>query len=220
MKNQSKKKRRSFPVSVLIALLKSIRHWVRREISKQQVKILLKKKKNISLEIGSGRKKGSNGWVTLDLSTGCDIYWDLNEGLPFPDNSVRKLYSSHLFEHFTFQEAEMLFDECLRVLVRGGDLSICVPNAKLFIDAYYKTEEQMDQSELLAYKPAFNNISKLDYINYIAYMDGAHNYMFDEESLLKRLELKGFRNVHLRKFDPLLDLNEREFESIYAQGQK
>lgn len=220
MKNQFKKKKRSYSVLVLVALLKSIRHWVRREISKQQVKILLKKKKDISLEIGSGRKKGSNGWTTLDLSTGCDIYWDLKEGLPFPDNSIRKLYSSHVFEHFSFSDAEMLFDECLRVLARGGDFSICVPNAKLFIDAYYKAEEQMDQSKLLAYKPAFNNVSKLDYINYIAYMDGVHNYMFDEESLLKRLEIKGFKNVHLRKFDPLLDLAEREFESIYAQGQK
>jgi hypothetical protein len=44
--------------------------------------------------------------------------------------------------------------------------------------------------------------------------------MFDEENLLYILNSKGFKNVRLRKFDPTLDLNERDFESIYAEGEK
>ena len=51
-------------------------------------------------------------------------------------------------------------------------------------------------------------------------MDGHHKYMFDEENLLFLLKSKGFRNVHLREFDPDLDLEKRDFESIYAEANK
>lgn len=67
---------------------------------------------------------------------------------------------------------------------------------------------------------AYNNTSRIDYVNYIAYMDGHHKYMFDEQNLIVILENKGFRNVRLRNFDPSLDLKERDFESIYAEAQK
>lgn len=206
--------------SAIIYCIKSIRHLIKLGASKQQIKHLLKERKNIYLEIGAGSKKGGNGWVTLDISPGCDIYWDLSKGLPFPDNSIQKLYSCHVFEHFSFDDAEKLFDECLRVMIPGGIFSICVPNAKLFIDAYYGAEQQANADQLIAHKPAYNNVSRLDYINYIAYMDGHHKYMFDEENLVKRLMAKGFNNVHLRDYDPKLDLLKRDFESIYAEGQK
>jgi hypothetical protein len=54
----------------------------------------------------------------------------------------------------------------------------------------------------------------------MAYMDGQHKYMFDEENLIFILKSKGFRNVKLRQFDPTLDLKERDYESIYAEGEK
>ncbi len=51
-------------------------------------------------------------------------------------------------------------------------------------------------------------------------MDGRHKYMFDEENLIHILTSKGFKNVHQRKFDPDIDLKERDFESIYAEATK
>ena len=73
---------------------------------------------------------------------------------------------------------------------------------------------------LISYYNAFNNTTKIDYINYMAYMDGVHKYMFDEENLLHILKTKGFNDVKLRVFDSQIDLKSRDYESIYAQGIK
>ena len=176
-------------------------------------------KKKIYLEVGAGDKKVENGWVTIDVTKNCDIYWDLRKGLPFPDQSISKIYSSHFFEHLSFKEGQKFLDDCLRVLVPGGTFSICVPNARIYIEAYLKSDS-LDKNYFFGCKPAYNNTTKIDYVNYTAYMDGHHKYMFDEENLIYILKSKGFRNAHLREFDPNLDLKNRDFESIYAEAEK
>ena len=60
----------------------------------------------------------------------------------------------------------------------------------------------------------------MDVINYIAYMDGQHRYMFDEENLAHVLSVTGFTDVRIRDFDPSLDLPERRQGSIYVAGVK
>ena len=72
--------------------------------------IILKKSKKIFLEIGSGNKKGANGWVTVDLY-GADIIHDLKKGIPLPDASVEQIYASHLFEHIPFKELIIMLEE-------------------------------------------------------------------------------------------------------------
>ena len=72
----------------------------------------------------------------------------------------------------------------------------------------------------MRYEPAFNHTTKIDYVNYIAYMNEDHKYMFDEENLTYLLEKRGFKDVRIRDFDPALDLKERECVSIYAEGHK
>ncbi|MGA7750152.1 MAG: hypothetical protein WCA63_08390, partial [Gallionella sp.] len=52
------------------------------EMSRRYICRLLKEKKPIFLEVGSGDKKGKNGWITTDLSANSDIYWDLRKGIP------------------------------------------------------------------------------------------------------------------------------------------
>ena len=46
--------------------------------------VILKKREKIFLEIGSGNKKGINGWVTVDLLTKSDIVHDLKEEYHYP----------------------------------------------------------------------------------------------------------------------------------------
>lgn len=191
--------------------------FYRFSLSKQKIKHILKKGEEICLEMGAD-KKGSNGWLTVDLTRNCNIFWDLRRGIPFPNESVSKIYSSHFFEHLTFKEGQILLDECLRVLIFGGTFSICVPNAKIYIEAYLKSE--LDLNRFGNHKPAYNNTTKIDYLNYIAYMDGEHKYMFDEENLLYILKAKGMKNVRIREFDPTLDLEKRHLESIYAIAEK
>jgi predicted SAM-dependent methyltransferase len=187
--------------------------------SRQKIRRLLKEGSDICINVGAGDIKGQGGWITIDIAKNCDIFWDLRKGLPFPDESVNKVYSSHFFEHLSFKETQGFLLECKRVLVSGGKFSICVPNTKLFLDAYM-SGNSLDPIEFLSYKPAYNQTTKIDYLNYIAYMDGEHKYMFDEENLLYILESKGFKNVHLRQFDPSIDQLARDSISIYAEAEK
>ena len=175
----------------------------------------------VKLEIGAGQKKGTDGWITLDQNEYCDINWDLSEGIPFPDNSVDMLYSSHLLEHFYFREMMQLLAECRRVLKPGGTISVSVPCTRFFIDAYMKGDRNYYDRLPLHWDPAWNNTGSLiDLVNYMAYMDGHHKYMFDEENLVRVLEISGFREVRLREFEPGLDSAERRHESINACGFK
>ncbi|NJL83322.1 MAG: methyltransferase domain-containing protein [Chloroflexaceae bacterium] len=187
--------------------------------TKDKIGALLAKQQPISLELGAGDKKGRDGWKTLDLNPECDFPWDLRQGLPFPDASITKIYSSHFLEHLSYREGQVLLEECLRVLIPGGIFSVCVPNARLYLEAYL-SGKALDPSQYFRYPPAYNNVSPIDYVNYVAYLDGDHKYMFDQENLVKILADKGFRNVHLRAFDPKLDIPERDIQSIYAEGQK
>jgi predicted SAM-dependent methyltransferase len=187
-------------------------------LSRLIIRKILKSKKKIFLELGAGNKEGVGDWVTIDMTRKCDIFFDLTKGIPFPDGSVEKIYSSHFFEHLSFKESQILLDECLRVLVPNGIFSICVPNARIYVEAYFKDSGLPER--YLVHRPALNNATKIDFINYIAYMDGHHKYMFDEENLVQMLRAKGMKNAHLREFDSSIDLKDRVLESIYAEAQK
>jgi predicted SAM-dependent methyltransferase len=186
--------------------------------AKNKVRYFLKNQKEILLEIGSRKRR--DGWITIDTKDGCDIIWDLRNRIPFPDESVSILYSSHFFEHLSFKQGQRFLDECLRVLRPGGKFSICVPNARIYIEAYLSNADLDANTFPSIYEPAYNETTRIDYVNYIAYMDGHHNYMFDEENLIYILKSKGMRNVRLREFSPSLDLEVRDWESIYAEAEK
>jgi predicted SAM-dependent methyltransferase len=178
----------------------------------------IKSDEEIKIELGAGAVKGQNGWLTLDLSDVCDIYWDLSQPLPFPDGSVSRLYSSHVLEHFSYKDLVRLLSDCYRVLKPGGILDACVPDASIYVRAYVNPEGF--DCNFLIYKPAVFSDLKIDWLNYIAYMDGHHRYMFDQENLIRILVEAGFTDAQKRDFDASRDKLERKYESIYAFGSK
>lgn len=179
---------------------------------------LLEARSEISLELGAGAVEGKNGWITIDKCEGADLNWDFHERLPFPDNSVVRIYSSHVLEHFFYRDLVDLLTDCYRVLKPGGLFSACVPDASIYVRGYVD-RKNFDRT-FLTYTPAFISDLKMDWINYIAYMDGNHRFMFDEENLHRVLLEAGFVDVRRRDFDPALDLIERKYESIYAVAIK
>ena len=185
--------------------------------TKSRIQSLLKSGREIKLDLG-GADPGNNGWLSVDMTDQCDLYWDLRLGLPFPDESVDHIYSSHLFEHLTYKEGQALLKDSLRVLKPGGTFSICVPDARIYIEGYLGINDV--PAEYFGWKEAFNRTTTIDAINYVAYMDGEHKYMFDSENLLHILTTAGLAEVSERSMDPLLDRPERDYESLYAVGRK
>jgi predicted SAM-dependent methyltransferase len=171
----------------------------------------------ICLDLG-GADPGKGEWTSVDMTLQCDIYWDLRLPIPLPGSSVSKIYSSHLFEHLTYDQGQGLLRESLRLLKPRGTFSICVPNARIYVEHYLGIKPVPD--EYFGWEPAFNNTTGIDAINYVAYMDGEHKYMFDQENLLHILTGAGFKDVAEREFDSETDRPERDCESIYAIGTK
>jgi predicted SAM-dependent methyltransferase len=212
------------PLKELLALFLYQQEQARRteriaEKNRRNIDALLKSSDPIKLELGAGANRGIPGWTYADLNEDCDLTLDLRQPLPLPDNCVSMIYSSHLLEHFKYSDLLKFLEECRRVLEPGGIFSAAVPNARIYLDAY-QSPQAFDPGIFCRYEPAYNYNSKLDYVNYMAYMDGHHRYMFDEENLLVILEKYGFRNVKLREFDMTLDMEVRNFQTIYACGVK
>jgi O-methyltransferase len=85
----------------------------------------------VNLGCGNSQKPAAEDTVWLNLDKipheGVDIVADLEEGLPFEDDSIDILYASHVLEHIkTFPS---LIAECYRVLIPRGVLIIKVPFA-------------------------------------------------------------------------------------------
>ena len=79
----------------------------------------------------------------------------------------------------------------------------------------------MFQPEGGFYKPAVVDTGSLiDQVNYIAYMDEQHKYLFDKENLINTLNKIPFEKVELRNFNENLDIKIRDSESIYAVAVK
>lgn len=184
-----------------------------------KIEALLKGSAPILLELGARENRGNPGWTYADLNENCDLCMDLTKQLPFPDNSVNMIYSSHLLEHFNHRDLINFLAECHRILKRGGIFSAAVPNARIYLDGY-QNPGKFDPDVFCRYQPAFHSNSKIDYVNYIAYMDGQHHYMFDEENLIAILKKECFRNARLREFDATLDIKNRDSQSLYVLAEK
>jgi predicted SAM-dependent methyltransferase len=174
----------------------------------------------VRIDIGSGARSGSDGWISVDQSLKSDLPWDLRRGIPYASRTVSEIYSSHLFEHLPFRSLKFLLAECYRVLKPTGTLRVAVPNARLYMQSYLEDKDFLATSSCIWQSGLCPTGSAIDQVNYIAYNGGDHKYMFDEENLVKILQQSGFQKVGPRPFDPKLDLRYRDFESIYAIATK
>ncbi len=70
---------------------------------------------------------------------------DLRRPLPFEDQTVDAIYSSHLLEHLYLREAERLLGECRRVLRPGAILRLALPD---FTDIAGRVVDEPDDAEV------------------------------------------------------------------------
>jgi predicted SAM-dependent methyltransferase len=186
---------------------------------------------SIQIELGSAIKR--DGWIVVDLQAGADLVWDLTMPLPFPDEWADKIYCSHLLEHFAYQDLINILNEIKRVLKKGGAFIVSVPDVSIYLQL---SRDEMKYAEILkehvnkqyqSFRELleqnnswFKYYSPLSVLNYIAYMDGKHKYMFDVLELIEMLKFIGFSDVKKRPFDNELDLKVREWESLHILASK
>jgi predicted SAM-dependent methyltransferase len=169
------------------------------------------------LEIGATRDSAKPGFITTDLQLRAHYPCDLRLGLPFPSGVFDLIYAEHVLEHFHQPELLFILSECYRTLKPGGILSVSVPDAMRYVNAYV-SPVRVDPDLWCRYKYNLRQLTPIDLLNYIFYMDGQHRYMFDERSLVLMLAYTGFHQARLRDYDAGLDQQSRRHESLYAEA--
>ena len=82
----------------------------------------------LKLEIGCGEKKVWNKKCNIRMDVvdfGQEIVWDVEKGIPLPDNSCEYIYSNQVFEHL--HDLLGVMNECHRVLHEEGKMRVIVP---------------------------------------------------------------------------------------------
>jgi len=82
------------------------------------------------------------GWECVDL-VGADIFCDLRTGsLPFEDNTIDAIHSSHLIEHLSLPQGQVLIQNCFRCMKSGGVIRFATPDLDLLIEKFETNDWQ------------------------------------------------------------------------------
>lgn len=101
-----------------------------------------KRKRYRCLELGPGIKRIDN-FETLNIVGGrnVDYVYDASKKLPFSDNTFDIVYASHILEHIPWYHTEQTLKEWVRILKRGGQLEVWVPDGLKICKAVTEAEE-------------------------------------------------------------------------------
>jgi hypothetical protein len=147
--------------------------------------------------------------------------YDVRKGLPFKTASVRYIYSSHTFEHFTNSESLGIAKECFRVLEECGVIRIAVPDLGLIVHEYIADKDPMASHTFVSRLALKHSLQD------IVHPGSNHSQMFDRRSLVQLLLSAGFASPVARPFRqsaiPEIDRLEQEVrqrESLYVEAQR
>jgi len=164
---------------------------------------------------------------------------DIRKGLPYNNNSLLYVYSSHCFEHLFLDQAMKFLRECFRVLKPGGILRLAVPDLESYCHQYMeavRTNSQTGQGEfpadafvrrLLMVREAAPRGLVDRWFKPVLGKHTIHCWAYDAQSLRARFLEVGFTNVkrcsYLESAIPdieFLDMAEKASESLYVEGTK
>jgi predicted SAM-dependent methyltransferase len=195
----------------------------------------------LKLNIGCGTS-GIEGWVNIDnsptillsrLPLGKRIFrtpaWpagvrrmDVRKRTPFADGSVVSIYSSHTFEHFSYQDSLKVARECHRVLVAEGVLRIVVPDLAIAVREYLA-----DRKNPMASHHFIGRLLLTSDMRDLIHAGAHHRQMFDASSLVHMLKEAGFQAPELSAFGQSripeigeIELESRRSESLYVEAVK
>jgi SAM-dependent methyltransferase len=139
------------------------------------------------------------------------VHHRLQYGVPFDEEMVDVIYSSHALEHLFVEEAQALLQDAYRALKQGGLIRLAVPD----LEHAFRLYQSGAKDQALAF---FFNRNRSGYLNH-------HHYMYDFELLKNLLEKVGFVEVQRCGFRQgnMRDANildNRPEESLFVEARK
>lgn len=188
----------------------------------------------IKLNLGSFTVMFGHGWLNLDQDTRPDLYEYASQGkfmymamnlstrLPWPDNTVDYIFSSHFLEHLPYRYGEKIVADCCRVLKPGGVMRIGVPDLSRLIAMY--TEGRLSELNKIN---APSRLAKYDTERFWEVLTAEHHAAYDYKTLDSLLKMSGFKEVTECKFQESNHLVFKEETrdmypeiSVYVEGTK
>ena len=83
----------------------------------------------VNLDIGCASKTEKNHYGIDNRDCGQAIIWDITKGLPFPDESIDSIKTSHFLEHLYVDEELDFLKEVLRILKVKGKMYNRLPHS-------------------------------------------------------------------------------------------
>jgi SAM-dependent methyltransferase len=191
---------------------KLVRPWSRRKAAG-----IAQSRKPLLLHLGCGLNR-LDGWANVDIiGMNAEVFWDLRDGVPFPDNSAVGVFCEHVLEHFALADGIPLLDECFRVLKPGGIVRFGVPDFGKYLVSYAG-----DRHELETLRPG--RPTPMLALAEVVLAHG-HRSAWDGETLTAVLRDAGFVDVVVKAWGqtdlPMCpDTESRKPESVYAEGRK
>jgi predicted SAM-dependent methyltransferase len=146
--------------------------------------------KPIKINMGCYIRNFGKDWVHIDAGDypHLDYKMDVSGKMPFEDNTVSLIYSSHVIEYFDREKIIDVLAEWRRILMPSGTIRLAVPDfeamSKLYVEGKFPLKNFLG--------PLYGKMKMGEETIY-------HKTVYDFESLKKLLESLGFINV--RRYD-------------------
>ncbi len=146
--------------------------------------------KGVHLNLGCGDKY-CDYFVNIDANPlrKLDLWLDIRNGLPFPNESVDSVYTAQMLEHFYPNELVKVLSECHRVMKGYAGMRVVVPSLENAIAAY-----SARRLEWFSDWPRSNHSTGGRFSNFI-FCDGQHRNAFDFEYMSEMLSRAGFGRI-------------------------
>jgi len=178
----------------------------------------------IYLNLGSGpRGLADSHWINVDCYADTNVHYlmDFNRKWPFPDNCFDGIFCEHVFEHFDYEQGQVLLRECWRVLGVGGCLRIIVPDGAKIMRTFFE-----NPGEFPSWRTRGTSCP-MEAVNSYFRQRYEHQCMYDWQLLAHQLRRVGYTQIAQASFQQgtvsraiLLDDQKYEWESLYVEAIK
>ncbi len=124
---------------------------------------------------------------------------DCRKPLPFASNSVDHIFCSHFLEHLYRDDAKEVLKGFHKILKSGGTVRIVVPDIKVYVDHYSKTQDadEFIEGTTLSWPKRPSFLFRL--FSVVGGFGLTHLWMYDRISLIKLVEEAGFTIIPLEQ---------------------
>jgi predicted SAM-dependent methyltransferase len=156
----------------------------------------------MNIEFGSGGKPTHKDYKQCDIRClpnvdFCCHALDIKNFVN--DNTVKKIFSRHFFEHMTFKDGRDLLIIWYEILKPGGSVRMILPNMSFHINQWLS---RSDSKEF--------NWAKAGFWGWQRHPDDIHKSGYDVDSLKVLIESIGFKN-----FISLKDISDKDIDIVF-----